>query len=264
MKLKVLRKGMKSKEVGEWQTFLRGLNLYFGIVDDDFGVMTDTATRKFQKRYRLTIDGVVGNQCYGKAMMLGFNADTFEENEVDFKQSAGYPQKPDFRPLSGNKQREKLYGKFEFINTPTTKNPEKIKITDGWNLKNIVKVELPTLSRVTNGKYRSMRFHKLGKDQLEGFFNEIEKQGLTERILSYAGAFYPRYVRGSRTNLSNHSWGTAFDINVPFNGLRRTPALVGKEGCVRELAEIGVAYGFYWGGWFSRLDGMHFEIAKIL
>jgi hypothetical protein len=264
MKLKVLRKGMKGKEVGDWQTFLRGLNIYYGKIDDDFGRKTDAATRKFQKRYRLTIDGVVGSQCYGKAMMLGFKADAVEDKEADFKLTAAYPKKPDFKPLSGNKAREKLFGKFEYKHTPTDRNPEKITITDDWAKKNIVKVKLPTLSKATNGKYTVMRFHKLAKDQLEELFQRIDKEGLTDRILTYAGAFYPRYVRGSRTNLSNHSWGTAFDINVAWNGLRRTPALVGKKGCVREIAEIGFEYGFYWGGHFSRLDGMHFEVAKIL
>jgi len=40
--------------------------------------------------------------------------------------------------------------------------------------------------------------------------------------------------------------------------------LVGQKGCVRELVPIAHENGFYWGGHFSRLDGMHFEIAKIL
>lgn len=264
VKLKVLRKGMNSKEVGKWQTFLRGLNLYLGIIDNDFGPKTEDATKRFQKRYRLSADGVVGSQTYGKALMLGFDVTIIEEDEKYFKFSSAYPNKPNFKPLRNNKQREELFGKFEFITTPTSRNPEKIKITDGWNLQNIVKVDLPTLTKATHGKYNSMWFHKLAKDQLEAFFNEIDKQDLSNRILSYSGAYYPRYVRGSRTNLSNHSWGTAFDINVPYNRLGRTPALIGQTGCVRELAEIGVEFGFYWGGWFCRMDGMHFEVAKIL
>jgi hypothetical protein len=109
-----------------------------------------------------------------------------------------------------------------------------------------------------------MRFHKLAEGQLVKFFEELEKQNLHTKILSYAGAFYPRYIRGSRTQLSNHSWGTAFDINVPWNGLNHTPALMGQKGCVRELVPIANEFGFYWGGHFSRMDGMHFEIAKLL
>jgi hypothetical protein len=264
MKLRVLRKGSKGNDVGKWQLFLRGMNLYFGKIDDDFGNKCVNGTRAFQKRYRLTIDGVVGSQCYGKALMLGFNTEIVEDEEIDFKHSAAYPKKPDFKPLVGNKQREALFGEFKFKNTPTDRNPEKITILGNWKKENIVIVKLPALSKATNGKYTRMSFHKLAADQLAAMFDEFEKQGLHKRILSYAGAFYPRYVRGSRKNLSNHSWGTAFDINVPYNGLGRRPALVGQKGCIRELAEIGVEYGFYNGMWFSRQDGMHFEVAKIL
>jgi len=43
------------------------------------------------------------------------------------------------------------------------------------------------------------------------------------------------------------------------------PALVGQKGSVRELVPIANENGFFWGGHFNdRLDGMHFEIAKIL
>jgi hypothetical protein len=39
---------------------------------------------------------------------------------------------------------------------------------------------------------------------------------------------------------------------------------MGQKGCVRELVPIANEFGFYWGGHFSRMDGMHFEIAKLL
>ena len=51
---------------------------------------------------------------------------------------------------------------------------------------------------------------------------------------------------------------------MPWNGLGARPALVGQKGCVRELVEIANRNGFYWGGHFTRLDGMHWEVAKIL
>jgi hypothetical protein len=73
----------------------------------------------------------------------------------------------------------------------------------------------------------------------------------------------PRFIRGSRTTLSNHAFGTAFDINCDFNRLGHTPALMGERGCVREMVRIAHENGFYWGGHFTRLDGMHFEVAKL-
>ena len=107
-------------------------------------------------------------------------------------------------------------------------------------------------------------WHKKCEYQLVKLFERLEKENLHTKILSYAGSFNPRFIRGSRTQLSNHAWGTAFDINVPYNGLNKVPALLGQKGCLRELVPIANECGFYWGGHFSRKDGMHFEIAKII
>ncbi len=81
--------------------------------------------------------------------------------------------------------------------------------------------------------------------------------------MTYDGAFNPRLIRGSATNLSCHAWGIAIDINVPWNGLGIVPSLKGQKGSVRELVKIANRLGFYWGGHFGRKDGMHFEIAKL-
>ena len=55
----------------------------------------------------------------------------------------------------------------------------------------------------------------------------------------------PRFVRGSTTSLSNHAFGSAFDINVPFNRLGARPALVGQKGSVRRLVKTAHRHGFY-------------------
>lgn len=91
-----------------------------------------------------------------------------------------------------------------------------------------------------------------------------EQVGLLAHVLSYAGSFEPRFQRGS-TTLSNHAFGTAFDINEPQNKMGTMPALVGKPGGVRELVTIANEHGFFWGGHFKkRPDGMHFEVARLL
>jgi hypothetical protein len=107
-----------------------------------------------------------------------------------------------------------LFGKIEFVAKPTKTNPEGIIITNGFESKNIVRVNLPALSKATNGKFTAMRWHNECEYQLVKLSERLEKENLHTKILSYAGAFYPRFIRGSRTQLSNHSWGTAFDINV--------------------------------------------------
>jgi hypothetical protein len=40
--------------------------------------------------------------------------------------------------------------------------------------------------------------------------------------------------------------------------------LTGQKGSVRELVPIANECGFFWGGFFTRQDGMHFEIGKII
>ena len=36
-----------------------------------------------------------------------------------------------------------------------------------------------------------------------------------------------------------------------------------QKSSVRELVPIAHDHGFYWGGHFSRCDGMHFEVARV-
>jgi hypothetical protein len=270
MSYPIIKKGIKNDLVGDWQSFLRGESIYFGLIDDDFGDKTHEATILFQKKYGLKDDGIVGKSTYDKAILLGFHSG---EVIVSVTNNDNVPPKPNFEPITGNATRERLFGKFSYRPAPTSNNPEGIIITDSWESKNIIRVNLPALSKATNGQFTAMRFHKECEYQLVKMFERFEKEKLHTRILSYAGAFYPRYIRGSRTQLSNHSWGTAFDINVPQNGLGKKPAMIGEIGCVRELVPIANECGFYWGGHFGldsngkvigRMDGMHFEIAKII
>ena len=87
---------------------------------------------------------------------------------------------------------------------------------------------------------------------------------MVDRIVGWGGSFAPRFIRGSKTTLSQHAHGSAFDINVPWNGLGARGALVGEKGSVRELVLTAHRHGFYWGGWFTRKDPMHFEVARIV
>lgn len=100
--------------------------------------------------------------------------------------------------------------------------------------------------------------------KLRGFFNEIEKQKMLSLLISYGGSYNARLIRGSKTALSNHCFGTAFDINMQWNQLDAEPIALGLKGSIRELVPLAHEYGFYWGGHFSRKDGMHFEIAQLL
>ena len=108
-----------------------------------------------------------------------------------------------------------------------------------------------------------MLFHKLAAAQLQALWEAWEKAGLLKQVLTFEGAFVARFIRGSTSTLSNHAFGSAFDINYRWNKLGARPALVGETGSVRELVPIAHEHGFYWGGHFNRRDGMHFEVALL-
>ena len=196
----------------------------------------------------------------GKAKELGFNPPTENPEDLDER----WPIPPNFNPPS-QKTREDLFGRFSFIPASIPSNPECIRITDSWVSKNMVTVVVPQLQGVQGGPIRnSILFHRKGADQLTALFKAWEDAGLLLLVKSWGGSYAPRFIRGSRTILSNHAFGTAFDINVAWNYLGAVPALAGKEGSVRKLVPLANEHGFYWGGHFPRKDGMHFELAKIL
>lgn len=253
---------MHGKDVIDWQYFLRGENYYKQVVDGDFGEGTLKATKKFQRFAGLTADGVVGNQTYGMAFTLGFN-NLKDDDTAEY--GPNWPPKPNFSSISKAK-RVKVFGEIRFKPAGSSRNPEGIKIINNWTKDNLTKVYIPQLQGVTGApKSGKVFWHKKGAEQLQGLFQAWEDAGLSNHVLGWAGSWAPRFIRGSRSVLSNHSWATAFDINVPWNGLRKQPALVGQKGSVRELVPIAHEWGFYWLGHAkNRPDGMHFEMAKLL
>jgi len=257
--LTLLKINSTGQQVERWKYFLRGRGFYQGEVNRVFDEDTLQATIAFQKRYNLQPDGIVGNKTYGVAMFLGFEGVVDEDSG---KESMNWPAKPSFAPLVSNEQRQQLFGKFDFVHEPQANNPENIRITGSWQSENIVLVKIPQLVRVKGSD--KVWFHKKGAAQLVQLWKDWEDADLLHHVLTWEGAFMPRYVRGSRKTLSNHAFGSAFDINAAWNGRGTTPALVGQKGSVRELVELANQNGFYWGGHFSLKDGMHFEVAKVI
>jgi hypothetical protein len=259
--MRTLREGDTGSPVTKWQYFLRGQGLYFGEVDGQFGEKTEQATKDFQEHLRLDVDGVVGNETYAAAMLRGFQGVTDCE---DHMLGAEWPPKPDFKPLAGMSARQKKFGVILYRPSGNSRDPEAITITNSWQSENIKQIVIPQLKGVRGAPGSGKIFvHKAARSSIEALFRKWEEEGLTQYILTWGGSWVPRFVRGSRTTLSNHAFGTAFDINVQWNYLGTQPALVGKRGSVRELVQTANDLGFYWGGHFTRRDGMHFELAKI-
>ena len=257
--MKLIKIEDEGPEVKKWQYFLLGQGLYNKTADGKFGPYTQEATMQFQSAQGLHPDGVVGNKTYAKAMLLGFGLVTDTRTDI---MGEDFPKKPAFPPLVSNAERANVFGKIVFKSKPLPDNPENIEITNNWDKGNIIKVLVPQLIPLKGTA--TVYFHKKGANQLVKLFKDWETAGLLHKVLTWEGAYNPRFVRGSRTVLSNHAFGTAFDINYSWNKLGAVPALVGQKGCVRELVEIANKNGFYWGGHFTRKDGMHFEVAKIL
>lgn len=105
----------------------------------------------------------------------------------------------------------------------------------------------------------SMTCNRAMIPQLHAALSEIVDRGLADEIdpAEYAGCYYPRFIAGS-TTLSNHSFGLAFDINVPGN----------QRGTVGEMDRTVVSiferWGFAWGGDWGYTDPMHFEMNRIV
>jgi hypothetical protein len=260
--LPALRVGVVGARVYMWQSFLRGRGLDPGPVDGQFGERTRAATIEYQTRYALAADGVVGQRTLLKAVSHGFE---LAEIPRDDERGTNYPPAPAFSPLVTNNQRAQVFGSFDFVHAPTESDPEAVRILGGWQSQNIVKVTVPQIRGIEGSRGRDyIWFHRLGAGQLQALWSAWENAGFLDRVLTYSGAFNPRFVRGSTTTLSNHAFGTGFDINYSWNKLGHVPALVGQRGSVRELVPIANDHGFYWGGhWTGRKDGMHFELAYV-
>lgn len=252
----MLKKGSTGESVEKWQMFLRGLDVYSDVVITGFfDEITEIETKAFQAAQGLKADGIVGPASLTAAAKVNYT----DQDDLN------WPQNPGTKNLSFI-ERQKLFGQFPYIPAPVPGNPEAIRITSGWAVDNITTITVPQLVGVNGAsKTGSIQVHKKIANQTSALFYAWENAGLKDRILSWGGSWVPRFIRGSRTSLSNHAWGTAFDINAQWNGLGVQPARMDQKGCVRELVDIAVDHGFYWGGWFpKRPDGMHFEAYKIL
>jgi len=170
-----------------------------------------------------------------------------------------------------------VVGKVEW-ETDKLESGHPIKLLGNF-AKNVVELLVPQLEGINdvrtdalqkagakfNGK---LKFFKPAHAQLLAAFSEIERAGLQDRLISIAGSFNARLQKRKNGGIvktpSNHSFGTALDINSDFNAQGRKPPAIGERGSVRELVPIFEKHGFRWGGQFRTPDGMHFEVRKLL
>lgn len=68
--MKTLKLGSTGNQVEKWQYFLRGQGYHLDVTGE-FDELTDIATKKFQEKNKLFVDGIVGNQTFGKGSYAG-------------------------------------------------------------------------------------------------------------------------------------------------------------------------------------------------
>jgi peptidoglycan hydrolase-like protein with peptidoglycan-binding domain len=245
--MRTLKLGCEGSDVKRVQQFLVAGKFLTGIADGRYGPITAQAVNAYQSKHDLTADGVCGRLTLAAMMQEGLDV------VLDIDQE--WPSPPDWLvPLTSNEQRMRKFGRFEYRPAPEADNPEGIQILGNWEEENLSQIPCPVWER-------KITLHKLIVDDYLAFMGEIAASpALRALMLTFDGSFNARYIRGSRVTLSNHAWGTAFDINADFNTLGSTPAYRGELGSVREIVPLANQHNFYWGGHYRfRRDGMHFE-----
>ncbi len=269
-------------EVQRWQHFLRRMGVIeVGGVDGRFGTATERATRTFQNRMGVPATGRLDAACHEAALAHGYVAvpDTHYDRDPARKPAASMLKSPNAAWRAEN------LGCYVF-EKPRTDDEDIVIRGDcsgtpaDWTEARIMAVPIPQLVGIPGASSSGMiEAHLEAAPRITALFRAWEKAGLMHLVLSWAGCFVPRYRRPKKDekpiaahgrkdssgvgDLSNHAFGSAFDINVSANGFDRPPAAMGARGCVRELVPIANELGFFWGGHFSTPDGMHFELARL-
>ncbi len=137
--------------------------------------------------------------------------------------------------------------------TYTSRADGRIDIHGDWIARNIVRVQLPGMA--------STSCHRVMVPQLIAAVEELIERDLYGHLdpSQFAGCFVARHIDWNPDKpLSMHAWGLAIDFNTRDNWLGATPKMD------RRVVEVFERWGFEWGGWWSRPDGMHFELARIV
>ena len=110
--MEILRRGSEGGEVRRWQHFLIGLELLTASADGVFGPASERATRAFQRRAKLGVDGVVGPVTYAAALQRGFDPG-FTDHQGG-ETGSDWPPRPAFSSMVANENRVRVFGEFRY------------------------------------------------------------------------------------------------------------------------------------------------------
>ena len=168
-------------------------------------------------------------------------------------------------------QRVQRFGDFRYFASPQASNPEHVTVLDGWAEQNIVHVECPQLKSMFGRE--SVNLHYKAKASFLALWQAWDDDGVLDIVETFDGAWSPRFKRGRApvvpagstapvyahptATLSNHAWGTAFDVDAKRYPLGRPAA---SDAPIRRLFERALEHGWFPGALFrGRPDPMHFE-----
>lgn len=127
-------------------------------------------------------------------------------------------------------------------------------IVDKVILENFKHVRFSALGTI--GFPKKIFINKDFQPVLEKALRNLIARDLTKELKTWDGVFIIRTKIGLKS-MSIHSWADAVDVNQAENQLRMKPKLSDAfVGCFKDA-------GCDWGGDWKRLDGMHFQLAKI-
>lgn len=150
-----------------------------------------------------------------------------------------------------------IYGQFNYRDL----SGGRIEIDPWWIAQNIVTITLPGLNQ-------KVQVHREAADNFIQAFNYIKngtatingrQVSLLSLIKTMNGTFVTRHVNWNPSRgLSNHSWGTAIDINASDHFRYVNPSREPNDPNLILWEKAFKPAGFSWGNSYS--DAMHFEL----
>lgn len=143
-------------------------------------------------------------------------------------------------------------------------------VDPAWEAANIVSIAPPyrmALAWAPAQPVKGIRVHRKAAESLQRVLSAVlahyGSQAAIEaaRMHLYGGAFNFRLKRGGHT-LSNHSWGSAIDLDPERNGFG-VRWQDGRGMMPTPVIEAFRAEGWTWGGPWSTPDAMHFQACSL-
>ena len=126
-------------------------------------------------------------------------------------------------------------------------------------------IDLPYTMYYDRQPVKRMRCHVKVAQAFKNVFNDIlasyGEQKINElEINDFGGCFNYRLMRGSKTKLSAHAWGTAIDLDPNRNTLKETSATARFARIeYKAMIDIFEKHGFASLGRLENRDWMHFQ-----